>query len=157
MNTKWVLALIVILGSPETTFSQQEISFKAANEYEIKIDLSFRKRDAINGEVFDAGGSRIKTKDQAIAFLAMSFKLLKSNNETRIRILKGEKGTAKKIKVNEVEKIEVGFIEDLKFNPEPSLLTLLLMNDQKEGISKIILAIEPDGTFLVNGEKRGKF
>ena len=154
---KCVLTLILILVSSDTTFSQQEISFKAGNEYELKIDLSFRKRDAINGEIFDAGGSRIKTTDQPIAYLAVFFKLLKSNNETRVRILNQKKVTSKKIKVNEVEKIEMGFVEDLKYQTEPSLLTILLLDDQKKEVSQVILTIEPDGTFLVNGVKRGKF
>lgn len=154
---KCVLTLILILVSSDTTFSQQEISFKAGNEYELKIDLSFRKRDAITGEIFDAGGSRIKTTDQPIAYLAVFFKLLKSNNETRVRILNQKKVTSKKIKVNEVEKIEMGFVEDLKYQTEPSLLTILLLDDQKKEVSQVILTIEPDGTFLVNGVKRGKF
>lgn len=154
---KCVLTLILILVSSDTTFSQQEISFKAGNEYELKIDLSFRKRDAINGEIFDASGSRIKTTGQPIAYLVIFFNLLKSNNETRVRVLNQKKVTSKKIKVNEVEKIEMGFVEDLKYRTEPSLLTILLLDDQKKEVSQVILTIEPDGTFLVNGVKRGKF
>ncbi len=154
---KCVLVIILSLVSFDTIFSQQEIFFKAGNEYELKIDLAFRKRDTINGEIFDAGGSRIKTTGQPIAYLAILFKLLKSNDETRVRILNQKKVTSKKIKVNEVEKIEMGFVEDLKYQTEPSLLTILLLDDQKKEMSQVILTIEPDGTFLVNGVKRGKF
>lgn len=95
--------------------------------------------------------------DTPIAFLTIHFKILKLNDEVKMKVLRGREGRTTKIKVGSVEKIEMGFLEDIKFNGQPAHIILRFLNDQKVETCQVILMIEVDGTFLVNGEKRGKF
>ncbi len=54
-------------------------------------------------------------------------------------------------------KLEVGFIEDVKNNDEGVEINLIFLNDLKKPIRKVTFKIGEDGSYFVNGEKRGKF
>ena len=49
----------------------------------------------------------------------------------------------------------MGFVDDLKEAGTP--LQLVLLDDKKKEISQILISIDKDGTFLMNGEKQGQF
>ena len=149
------LALIVLVN--QESFSQSEVQNKARDEFEIKIDLSFKERPSRDPNSFNFADTPLRPSNGSIAYLTILFVLIKSNDESKIRIIQGHKGTIDKIKLNEVKKIEMGFIEDLKSEAVPNQLILFLLNSKKVKISKIILLVEADGTFMVNGEKRGRF
>jgi hypothetical protein len=53
--------------------------------------------------------------------------------------------------------LEVGFTDDVKDRVTPHHYFLTLVSPKKTETSKIEILIEEDGTFFVNGEKRGKF
>jgi hypothetical protein len=137
------------------TLKAQEVPFKLKEEYETKIEVVFKAREVrspnsvnLEGEQFSKG---------LISFLYIHFKILVSNGEKRIRIIHGRKDKIRKIEVNENIDLEMGFIEDLKSKESSGMVTLILLTEKKEPVSKVILSIEEDGTFLVNGVKRGKF
>ena len=138
-----------------TTLKAQEVPFKLKEEYETKIEVVFKAREArspnsvnLEGEQFSKG---------LISFLYIHFKILVSNGEEKIRIIHGRKDKIRKITIKEDIDLEMGFIEDLKSKESPGMVTLILLTAKKEPVSKVILLIEEDGTFLVNGVKRGKF
>ncbi len=133
----------------------QEIPDKAANEYEIKLDLSFKDKPDTPTNTIDFSDEK-RRPNGPVAFLAINFKLLLSNDEVKLKVVQNFKTKLFKVKVGEERKIEMGFIDDLKAEEQPQLL-LYLLTDQKQEVSKIILSIEKDGTFLINGQRRGKF
>ena len=51
----------------------------------------------------------------------------------------------------------MGFIDDIKDQLAPNEFTVLAMSSEKDPMNRIHMKIEKDGTFLVNGERRGKF
>ncbi|NOS93838.1 MAG: hypothetical protein HOP30_18125 [Cyclobacteriaceae bacterium] len=133
----------------------QQLPYKANSEYEAKIDLSFRekpKQDNTNTFNFSVEKKR---PVGPVAYLTIHFKMLISNGEVKIKMIQGEKSRTEKIKVDEVKKLEMGFIDELKL--EGTQLQLVFLNDKKTAISQILISIEKDGTFLMNGERRGKF
>jgi hypothetical protein len=54
-------------------------------------------------------------------------------------------------------KLEIGFIEDVRNGSEGAERVLLFLNDEKKPIRKVVFKIAEDGSYFVNGEKRGKF
>ena len=53
--------------------------------------------------------------------------------------------------------IDMGYIDDIKDGLSPNDFNLFAVSPEKESLNRIHMKIEKDGTFLVNGEKRGKF
>jgi hypothetical protein len=133
----------------------QEAVYKLSSEYEIKIDISFRGSDFSSSSTLDFSKSKSQNSGSA-SYLSIYFKLTVSNDETRLKIEQNGKIRSRKVKVNVQEKIEMGFTDALKTEDKPQLV-LHLLNEQKAEVSKIIVTIDPDGTFLINGERRGKF
>jgi hypothetical protein len=148
---------LVLMGL--VSLAQVDLPFKPSDEFEAKIDLTFRERKGDDANTFRYGDDtdKKKTVGRPIAFLAINFKMLKANGAIKVRTIQGSQGKAQKIKENEVMHLEMGFLEDLKSSAVPNELILHFLNDQKKEISKVVLMVEGDGTFLVNGEKRGKF
>ncbi|MBI3218761.1 MAG: hypothetical protein HYZ44_04560 [Bacteroidetes bacterium] len=132
----------------------QQLPYKVASEYEAKIDLSFREEPSQDINTFNYTDEK-KKPNGPVAYLVINFKLLVSNNEVKFRVIQGSKSKLEKIKTGEVKKIEMGFVDDLK--EDGTLVQILLLDDKKKEISQILISIEKDGTFLMNGEKRGKF
>lgn len=149
------LALILLVN--QESFSQAEVPNKASNEFEVKIDLSFKERPPKDINQFDYTDSKLRPSNGPIPYLSILFILTKSNDETKVRVVHGNRTSIDKIKLNEEKKMAMGYIEDLKSEAVPNKLSLFLLNSKREEVSKIILLVEADGTFMVNGEKRGKF
>jgi hypothetical protein len=154
---KYVIGVVcMVVGS--VLMAQDTLPFKPNDEFEAKIDLSFRQResDATNTFRFEAS-SKKRTMGTPIAFLAINFKVLKADGEVKVKIIRGRDEKTSKIKIGTLMKLEMGFIEDIKLNAEPAHVILHFLNDQKKETSQVVLLVAEDGTFSVNGEKRGKF
>lgn len=150
----WIFALLIC----STALAQEAIPFKPNEEFEAKIDLSFKQREGDGTNTFRFEESRKKkTMGTPIAFLAINFKVLKADGEVKMKIIRGSDGKTSKIKIGSLIKLEMGFIEDIKSNGEPAHVILHFLNDQKKETSQVDLLVAEDGTFSVNGEKRGKF
>ncbi len=147
--------LLFFIGLASIQAFCQQPPYKAASEYETKIDLSFKEKPQQNNlNTFHFSEEKKRTQGQ-IAYLMIHFKMLISNGEVKLKMIQGEKSRTEKIKVGEVKKLDLGFIDELK--EEGTQLQLILLNDKKMEVSQILISIEKDGTFLMNGEKRGKF
>lgn len=151
-----ITLVFVLMGFIVT--AQDSLRYKPSEEFEAKIDLSFKKREGDGSNTFTFRESTKKrTMDTPIAFLIIQFKVLKLNDEVKMKILKERGSRTAKIKVGSVEKIEMGFMEDIKSNGQPTHVILRFLNEQKKETCQVVFAITVDGTFSVNDEKRGKF
>jgi hypothetical protein len=139
--------------------SQEDIPFMPADQFESKIDLTFKKRESSDPSIytFSDGSQPKKTTDAPIAFLAINFVLLRSEGEVKVNVINGRYNRASKVKVGAPVKLAVGFIEDVKNNGEDVEINLIFSNDLKKPIRKVTFKIGQDGSYFVNGEKRGKF
>jgi hypothetical protein len=142
-----------------TSTAQVDLPFKPNDEFEAKIDLSFKERkgEDVNTFKFNDDTRKKKTVGKPIAFLAINFKMLKANGAIKVKSIQGNQGKTQKIKENIIVHLEMGFLEDIKSTDVPNELVLNFLDDQKKEICKVVFLITEDGTFLVNGEKRGKF
>jgi hypothetical protein len=130
-----------------------------ADQFESKIDLTFKKRESSDPGTytFSNGSQPKKTTDTPIAFLAINFMLLRSEGEVKVNVINGRSNRTSKVKVGTPVKLAVGFIEDVKNNGEDVEINLIFSNDLKKPIRKVTFKIGQDGSYFVNGEKRGKF
>jgi hypothetical protein len=83
--------------------------------------------------------------------------LLRANGEVKVKVINGRSERVSRISVANPMKLEIGFIEDVRNGSEGAERVLLFLNDEKKPIRKVVFKIAEDGSYFVNGEKRGKF
>jgi hypothetical protein len=143
-----------------TAVSAQETEpFKPDAEFEFRLDYTFKERGPAEKSDYDADSERKPASSGPLPYLKTELKLLKLNtNEVRIKVL-NHKGTTvvnRKISSNLIIKIDWGFSDDVKDHIVSNRYTVLLMNDDKKIHSRIVLNADADGSFFVNGQKRGR-
>lgn len=138
-----------------------EIPFRAKEDFqvELKYDLKQRPSKDPNTVNLDAAVADKKTTGP-LPYLVVHVKIL--NPKTEETRFKCENNFHKAVFSKKAEKtlnyqIDMGYIDDLKDGITPRGYTLYAVSDAKELLNKIELLVMEDGTFLVNGEKRGKF
>ncbi|MCX8492248.1 MAG: hypothetical protein ORN54_14395 [Cyclobacteriaceae bacterium] len=87
----------------------------------------------------------------------INFMLLKAEGEVKVNVVNGRSERVSKVKVGTPIKLVIGFIEDVKNGGEDVEINLIFLNDLKKPIRKATFKIGQDGSYFVNGEKRGKF
>jgi hypothetical protein len=142
-----------------SSIAQVDLPVLSNDQFEAKIDLSFRERkgEEANTFKFEESKEKKKTFGKPIAFLAINFKLLKPVEIIKVKAVQGNQSKTQKIIDDKFLHFEMGFIEDLKTNDIPNELTLLFLGGLKKEMGKVVFLVSEDGTFLVNGEKRGRF
>ncbi len=137
--------------------TSQEVPFKPANEFEIVLDYKFRERAAAPSRPdFEVK----RPPSGPLPYLVVYLRIINQHKqEQRIRITdsNGKMVINRKATTDTRYKLDMGYTEDIKEQLVPHAYTILFLTDEKELISQIKIIIEPDGTFKVNGESRGKF
>jgi hypothetical protein len=142
----------------------QDLPLKPKDEFEIKLDYQFKNRPGEDLNSVHLDETR-KEHDRRVSsallpFLTLNIKMLKlSQDEVKLRITNNltNRTTVKKVQAGTIVPLEVGFTDDVKDRVTPHHYFLTLVSPKKTETSKIEILIEEDGTFFVNGEKRGKF
>ncbi len=140
---------------------QDVIPFKPADEFEIKLDYHFQSRPlSDHTTVVLNPQTRNSASIGVLPYLKLDIKMLAlPGDRTRITIADNHNPRAsnKRVSVNSVLTLDLGFTVDMIDRVKPHLYTITFLNAEREPINKIVILIEADGSFLVNGEKRGKF
>jgi hypothetical protein len=141
----------------------QEVPYKPFGEFEIKLKYEFRQRPPVANATtvtFD-GSSNSQHRDAGalLPFLTLNVNIISAGAATRIKFThnKNLQPTTKKVRDGASFPMEIGFTDDVKDRVTPHEYFLTFVGDDKKEISRIVLFIDEDGTFLVNGEKRGRF
>ncbi|MCW5910929.1 MAG: hypothetical protein KIT62_07635 [Cyclobacteriaceae bacterium] len=153
----YVLSFLFVVASAQ---AQPEPPFKSETEFEFKLDYSFKERapqEKSDYEAYDPGKKKPSTGP--LPYLKTELLLLTlAPQEVRLKVI-NKKGTTilnRKATTATVIKIDWGFSDDVKDQIVSNSYTILLQNEKKETVTRIILLAEADGTFLVNGQKRGR-
>lgn len=143
---------------------QDDVPFKAKEEFEIKLDYQFKERgDYANSTLVygekkrEADGNVTKT---VLPYVVLKLKLLKLNNETSFKIdtnIRSAFMIKRHIEIGKEYPLDLGFASDMKDHVTANEYLISLFSPEKKVVSKITIVVESDGTFKVNGEKRGKF
>jgi hypothetical protein len=147
-----------------TLFFLQDLPFKPKDEFEVKLNYQFKQRPQSNtSAVYLDETQREKerrTSSDMLPYLILNVKMLKlSEEEVRIRVVNNMDSRVinKKISQDMVLPLDIGFTTDVKDRVSAHEYILTFLSPKRSELSKVVIFVEEDGTFLVNGEKRGKF
>lgn len=143
----------------------QDTPFKPNDEFDLKLQYEFRHRDVSGGDKAVKFEETVaeherRTSTALLPYVGINLKLLKlAPGEVRIRITdsNGKNVSGKKVKVNDVIFINMGFTDDMKDRVTAHEYTVRFLDDEKKELSRILISVMADGSFFVNNEKRGKF
>ncbi|MEX2233946.1 MAG: hypothetical protein WD824_17400 [Cyclobacteriaceae bacterium] len=142
----------------------QDLPFKPKEEFEIKLDYQFKQRPMGDHNTVRLGDSAKEYEDRGgggvLPYLILNIKPLKLQEEKmRMRIATNlnERTIFKKVSVNTVLALDLGFTVDMKDRVTSHEYTLTFISADKKPVDRILISIGEDGSFLVNGEKRGQF
>ena len=160
MNFSFILYFSVLFYQ-----QQAEVPNKPFAEFEIQIDYQFKTLPFGNANTidFDEKQGVHDKKQYGIGlrpYLNLNLKLLKlSDQEVKVRAVNnlGHAIFNKKVKSGETLRIVMGFTDDVKARVSPYEISIMFSSKEKKEVSRIYLLIREDGTFMVNGEIRGKF
>jgi hypothetical protein len=145
-----------------TLICQDTVPFKPKEEFDVKIDLQLKQRpqdsDANTVDLSDQPKRKPSSAMLPYLYLRVSFLKL-SPEEVRLTVKNNfdKKVVNRKIEKNPILVIDAGFTDDLKDRGKTSEFVITMLSADKTDLSKIVIQIEEDGTFLINGDKRGKF
>jgi hypothetical protein len=152
--------LLIVLAS---VLSQDTVPYKAMDEFELKLDFVFKDRQRADPNRVDLDQSRKEYERShgsgPLPYLFLDFRVLKQQpTELRVRVIENNDKLVhnKKVDIKTVLKLELGFTDDIKDRVGAYEYTIMLLNDDKKPVSRIVVYFEKDGTYLVNGQVRGK-
>ena len=142
----------------------QDVPLKPKEEFEVKLDYEFRQRPVADRNTVHLGtpvrNTDIRGSAGVLPYLVLNIRLLHLV-EQKMRVQVGTnldaRHMSKKLDVNEVVSLDLGFTDDMVDRVSAHEYTLLFLNSEREPVDKILITVEEDGSFIVNGEKRGKF
>lgn len=142
-------------------FQEPSIPFRAKEDFLVELKYELRQKPQDNTLAYDADrGVAPKTSSGPLPYLIVNVTILnRKEEEVRIRCVNNVNTTLfnKKADKNTVFKLEMGYIDDMKDRISPHQFRVMAMSEDKNPLNQIELVVMEDGTFLVNGEKRGKF
>jgi len=142
---------------------QDTIPYKASEEFELKLNFQFKDRPRADPNKVELDQTakeyeRTHTAGQ-LPYLFLDFRVLKQHpEEIRVRVLQNNSKVVhnKKVDTSQIVKLELGFTDDIKDHVGAYEYTILLLDDDKNPVSRIVIYFKTDGTYLVNGQTRGK-
>ena len=139
---------------------QDQIPFKSNDEFELKLQLEFRKRPMQDINTIELEKRSVpSTGGMPAPYLHINLRVLKVvPEEVRVKVTKNPNETllTKKFDPNVIIKLDLGFTDDIKDRVSAHQYVVTYLSKERTPLSKIEIFFEKDGTYLVNGEKRGK-
>ncbi len=140
-------------------FIQDQIPFKPSDEFELKLDYTLRQRPAADHNSYRYDQSPTQNGSGVLPYLILNLKILKASaEELKLKVSSNREVNVmtKKLKEGIEFQIIMGFTDDVKDRVTAHEYTVYMLNDKREEQSKIVIFVNEDGTFLINGEVRGK-
>ena len=156
-----IIQFISLLLLLQTT----DVPYRAKEDYIVQVKPDFRMRPntdktTVNWEAHNPQGRDDRAKTGLLPYLVVNVEIKNQKaDEFRIKC-QDNRGTAvfnKKIGKTLTYVVDMGYIDDIKDHITANAYTVYALTDKREVLNRIELIITDDGTFLVNGEKRGKF
>ena len=147
---KIILSLILLL-------TQTDVPFKPKDEFEVRLDYQVKKRPTAQ---FNAYSTETSKNYQPIPYIILNVKVLKVTlGESKITVNSNLQNNLfnKKIEEGTILRLDLGFVEDIKSRTSAHEYVINFLDAKKVAIQKILIHIDADGVFNVNGEKRGQF
>lgn len=142
---------------------QDNTPLKPMDEFEVKLNFEFKERTRVDANHVDLNQTQKEYERSRgsgpLPYLYCNVRVLKPvEGEVRFRVF--ENGTkivmSKKFDPATVLKLDLGFTDDIKDRVSAYEYSIYYLNAKKESMSKIVIFFQEDGTYLVNGQVRGK-
>ena len=150
---------IVFICFLASFLSQDPVPYKSNDEFELKLDLQFKKRPPPNLNKVDLEKRTLPASGMNAPYLYIDLRIIKPvDAEYRVKVIKNERDLllSKKFDPLTVIKLDMGFTDDIKDHISPHHYMITFFSKDKNPLSRIEIFFEKDGTYIVNGEKRGK-
>jgi len=140
----------------------QDVPFKPKEEYEIKIDYQFKQRPASDHSLVHVNGTardHVNASTGILPYLELSVQILDAGGASKVKLTSNQSANlgSKRIKKDLVIPVVFGYTDDVKDRVTAHEYVLTFFSENRKQISRIVLFIDHDGTFIVNGETRGRF
>ncbi|MGC1242955.1 MAG: hypothetical protein WA874_15300 [Chryseosolibacter sp.] len=140
----------------------QDIPFKPKEHFEVKLDYQFKSRPQEDHNTVELGARKDyqRTGATVLPYLVLNIRLLQlPEDKMRLRITSNRdpKPVFRKISINTKIELDLGFTDDMKDRVTAHEYELTFVNAEKTPVDRIQITVDEDGSFIVNGEKRGKF
>jgi hypothetical protein len=141
---------------------QTEIPLKPAEEFECKLNLSFKVRSTDNQPTVDYTETvteRAKRfSSTPLPYLKLKLKFIKlSADEFRMQATGGDTFVRnKKIVAGEEVELDLGYTDDIKDGILPRDYVVILQTKDRKPVSKVTISFTKEGDYLLNGVKRGR-
>jgi hypothetical protein len=152
MKILWIYMLSAILF-------QEPIPYKGNDEFELKLDMQFKKRPPPNLNKVDLEKRTLPASGMNAPYLYIDLRVLKPvPDEYRVKVTKNNNDIlmSRKFDPSTVIKLDLGFTDDIKDHIRPHHYMITFLSKEKDPLSRVEIFFEKDGTYIVNGEKRGK-
>ncbi len=155
----------IALTTALLVFLLSALPFKPAEEFKLEIEYKFKARPMVENSFINLTETQLEKEKRAaggnpLPYLIIHVSFLQlSDKEVKVRCIDNtnKNRLSRKAELNRKYTIDLGFTDDIKDRVTPHEYTFFLISDDKEETSRIVLLIEPDGSFMVNGSRRGKF
>ncbi len=152
MKILWVAIICISL-------LQAQPPLKSTDEFQLKLDLQFKKRPHTGNNTVEMERRTLPTSGMDAPYLYIDLLVIKPVlEEVRIKVLNnnGENLLTRKFDSKVKVKLDLGFTDDIKDRATAHQYIITFFRKDKTPSSMIEIFFEEDGTYLVNGEKRGK-
>lgn len=145
---------------------QQTIPYKPKEEFELKLQYEFKQRSVLNNDASTVHYSETerekerRTSTALLPYVGVSLRVITLGaGEVRVRIVDNKTTVHynKKVKAEDVIPLNLGFTADMKDRVSPHEYTINFLDEDRKELTRIVISVAEDGTYFVNGEKRGKF
>lgn len=130
-------------------------------EFEVKLDYQFKQRPLADANTVQLGRDyERRNSPSVLPYLVLNIKILMLPSEKmRVRITDNlqARDVFKKVDVNSIVELDLGFTDDMKDRVTAYRYTLTFVDRDKTPVNSIVINVDQDGSFFVNGENRGKF
>jgi hypothetical protein len=153
-----ILVVFYVLVWPD-----QEVPYKSSEEFSIRVDMKFMQRPAPDPSTVKLDETRAeylkRTSLDQLPHMTL-YLLVKdaADNEVRIKIVRDGKIVAnnRKFSVGKEIKLDVGFTDDAKDQISGYEHIVYFLSGDKSEVSRIVIAIDENGDYFINGQKRGR-
>ena len=138
---------------------QNEVQLKPTDDFELKLDLQFKQRPKEDGQKIELERRTLPTSGMNAPYLFLNLRVVKPNpEEVRVKVVKNDNDVLLSRKFNPAVliRMDLGFTDDIKDRVSAYRYVVTFISKDKVPLSKVEILFEKDGTYLVNGEKRGK-
>jgi hypothetical protein len=137
-------------------FLFQDIPFKEKDQFDLKLNMQFKNRPT---NPLNAFPTQDKTDPTPLPYIILNLTVLKIlEDESKVRVVDGTSTTLQTINLTRKANVvlDLGFAADIKDNISPQRYSVNFYSAEKQLMRTILIHFEKDGTYYVNGEKRGR-